>query len=140
MDSNNYTELQLLSKSNKHQLSDLYFLNDEVRFLKSLLDTHFLSMIRDSFINRIQLINTQLTLLDMIKANVTKEVLIHQGNINSATNGLQSKSMDLLKLENDRVEDEIEDLNKCFKNIKKEIFLVYKEIINNEPQKANILA
>ncbi len=125
-------ELQWLLKLNKHQLSDLIFMDEEVRFLKSLLEKYFSDKPQDSHINRVQLISQQFVQLNMIKENITKDVLTLHGNLNSQIDNLLDKSIESLKFQNDRIEDEIRDLNKCFKNIKKEIFAVYKNIGSEE--------
>jgi hypothetical protein len=121
-------ELQWLLKLNKHQLSDLIFMDEEVRFLKSLLDKHFQEKLQDSHINRVQLIGQQLLQLNMIKENITKDVLIHQGNLHPPINYLIETGVEPLKIQSDRIEEEIKDLNNCFRNIKKEIFTVYQSI------------
>ena len=123
-------EIQRLYQLSKNQLSDLVFLDDEMKFLKSLLYKYFLPMMRDNHVNRIQLINSHLSQLNLVKANVSRDLLIYMGQLNSTIKGLESQSMDFLKLANERVEDELKDLNKCFRNIKREIFIVYKDFIN----------
>lgn len=134
------TEIQILCKLNKHHLSDLMFLNDEMIFLKSLLEKYFQPMIRDTSVNRIQLINNHLAQVNLMKGNVTKDMLIHQGNLNYTFNNVPGKSINFLNLEHDRMEAELKDLHKCFKNIKKEIFAIYKDLHAEEPEKAKSLA
>ena len=128
MNSRQDTELQQLYQQSRHQLSDLVFLDDEMKFIKSLIYKFFLPMIHDYHINRVQLINSHLSQLSLVKANVTRDLLVHQGDLFSHTNGVLSKSVDFLKLVNERLEAEIVDLNKSLKHIKKEIFVVYKEL------------
>lgn len=128
MNSRQDTELQQLYQQSRHQLSDLVFLDDEMKFIKSLIYKFFLPMIHDYHINRVQLINSHLSQLSLVKANVTRDLLVHQGDLFSHTNGVLSKSVDFLKLVNERLEAEIVDLNKSLRHIKKEIFVVYKEL------------
>lgn len=127
MDINNESELQKLHESCKEQLSGLTFLDDEAKFLKSLLEKYFPSMVRDTHMNRVQLISSQLLQLCKLKAIIHRDTELHQVNLNSTINNLSAKSLGFLNLENDRIDDEIKDLNKYFKNIKVEIFTVYKE-------------
>lgn len=138
MSSQQDLELQHLYQLSKQQLSDLVFLDDEMKFIKSLLHKYFLPMMHDYHVNRIQLINSHLSQLHLVKANVTKDLLIHQGKLNSNINGLGSQSVDFLNLANGRVEDEIKDLNRSFRNIKKEVFTIYKDLINQEQVKAAV--
>jgi len=124
------SEIQRLYQQSKNQLSDLVFLDDEMKFLKSLLFKYFLPMMHDNHVNRIQLINSHLSQLNLVKANVSSDLLIHMGQMNSTIKGLEFQSLDFLKLAHERVEDELKDLNKSFKSIKREIFIIYKDFIN----------
>jgi hypothetical protein len=128
MNSRQDTELQQLYQQSRHQLSDLVFLDDEMKFMKSLIYKLFLPMIHDYHINRVQLINSHLSQLNLVKANVTRDLLVHQGDLFSHTNGVLSKSVDFLRLINERLEAEVNDLNRSLKNIKRELFAVYKEL------------
>ena len=133
MNSQQNLEIQLLYQSSKVHLSDLVFLDDEMKFLKSLLYKIFLPMMRSNGITRAQLIDSHLSQLNLVKANVTKDLMIYQGQLNANVNGLEHQSLDFLKLANSRIDDEIKDLNKSFRNIKKEIFNVYKDLTPEEP-------
>lgn len=136
MNSQQDLEFQHLYQLSKQQLSDLVFLDDEMKFIKSLLHKYFLPMMHDYHVNRIQLINSHLSQLNLVKANVAKDLLLHQGQLNSIINGLELQSIDFLKLTNGRIEDEIKDLNRSFRNIKKEVFTIYKDLIHQEEVKA----
>jgi hypothetical protein len=121
-------QLKRLYELSKRQLSDLIFFDEEMKFLKNLLEKYFLSKIKDSRINRVQLISRQLSQLRMVQSNITRDALMHQGNLNSKIKELLGKSIDFLIIENERVGEEISDLTRCFKNIKKDIFSVYKDL------------
>ena len=125
-------ELQQLYELSKQQSSDLIFFDQEAQFFKNILTKYFLSKLRATNINRVQLLNSQLLQLHMVKANITDDLLAHQGNLQAKIKNLLSKSFDFLKLENNRIDDEIKDLNKCFKHIKKGIFSIYKDLGNDE--------
>jgi hypothetical protein len=121
-------ETQSLYEISKQQLSDLVFLDDEMKFLKGLLIKYFMPMMDDHHVNRIQLINSHLSELNLVKGNVGKGLLIQQEHLQSKIKGLESQGMDFIKLANERIEDELKDLNSSFKNIKKDIFAIYKEL------------
>lgn len=135
MKSQDDLELQRLYELSKHQLSDLVFLDDEMKFLKSLLFKYFMPMMHDQHVNRVQLVNSHLAQLGLVKANVSQDLLIQQGYLQSNINGPLSQSLDFLKLGNERIEYELKDLNKSFRNIKKEIFALYKELPYEETGK-----
>ncbi|HEY0669447.1 MAG TPA: hypothetical protein VGD22_14780 [Sphingobacteriaceae bacterium] len=126
MDSQKDPEIQRLYQLNKHQLSDLLFMEEELRFLKSILNKYFSTIVNDVYLNRIPLISSELTQLGMVKSNVVKDILLHQQNLESGNNDILKKSTHFLKIESDRIEYEIRDIHKCFRNIKKEIFTIYK--------------
>lgn len=126
------SELQRLYQLSKHQLSDLVFLDDEMKFIKSVIFKYFLPMMHDYNVNRIQLINSHLSQLNLVKANVSKDLMVYQGQLNSNINGLAFQSTDFLKLASERINDEIKDLNKSFRNIKREIFTIYKDLTSKE--------
>lgn len=128
-------EFQKLYETSKQQLSDLVFLEDEMKFLKSLLSKYFMPMMNDQHVNRVQLVNSHLTQLGLVKANVSQELLTQQGHLQSGLNGLVSQSIDFLKLGNERIEYELKDLNRSFRNIKKDIFALYKELPGEEMKK-----
>ena len=132
-------QLQQLHQSSKHQLSDLIFLDDEMKFIKSIMFKYFLPMIHDYHVNRIQLINSHLSQLNLVKTNVAKELMVYQGQLNLNINGLAFQNIDFLKLASERINDEIKDLNKSFRIIKKDIFTIYKDLTFKEPITAEAL-
>lgn len=135
MNLNQQAELEWLHKLCKKQLSELVFLDTEVKFLKNLLEKHFSFMLKDDLLNKVQLISSHLSQFSMVKENVVKEVLFHQGNLQAKLKSMLDKSVDFLKLENERIEEELRDLNKLLKHIKKEIFNVYNYIPSMEGKK-----
>lgn len=139
MDTKHNLELQQLHQLSKQQLSDLIFLDDEMKFIKSIMFKYFLPMIYDYNVNRIQLINSHLSQLNLVKANVSKELMVYQGQLNANINGLAFQSIDFLKLAGERINDEIKDLNKSFRIIKKDIFTIYKDLTLKEPLTQEVL-
>lgn len=132
MNSQQNSEIQQLYQSSKLHLSDLVFLEDEMKFLKSLLSKFFLPMMHAKSVTRAQLIDSHLSQLSLVKANVSIDLLIYQGKLNSTINELELQSIDFLKLASSRIDDEIKDLNRSFRNIKKEIFVIYKDLTPQE--------
>lgn len=117
------SDIQKLYHVAKQYVSDITFLDDEIKFLKHIIEKFGHNQLtEDQPVNRVQLINSRFLQLKFIKNNVMKDVLQHQGNITSIINEINVRSFDFLKLENERIENEIKDLNRSFKDIKKEIF------------------
>ena len=127
--------LQSFYEKSKKYHSDLSFLHDEVMFLKHFLKSNFPHMFSDLKITRPQLLNNRLVELKLVLGNVTRDVLVHQGNLQSAINNIMvQKSLDFLKMESERVEDEVKDLNNNFKRIKRELFTFYKNVDESNHQ------
>jgi len=133
-------QLQQLYQQSKNQLSELVFIDDEMKFIRSLMDKFFLPMIHDHHVNRVQLINSCLSQLSLVKANVARDLLTHQGELFSHINGVLSKSIDFLNLVNERMEAEVKDLNKSLRSIKKDLFVVYKELTYRYPQMQPVIS
>ncbi|HTN20058.1 MAG TPA: hypothetical protein VL125_06265 [Pelobium sp.] len=128
-------DLQSFLKRSKEYHSDLSFLHDEVMFLKHFLKSNYPSTFSDLRISRPHLLNNRLVELKLVMDNVTKDILVHQGNLQSVINNVVLvKSLDFLKMESERIEDEIRDLNHNLKRIKKELFTLYKNVSASNQQ------
>ncbi len=126
------TELEKLYEINKHHITELIFFDDEVRFLKGLINKYFVKELQNEHINKSQMIDIRLSQLVLIKSNISKDILLHQGNLHVKFKDINNHEYYFFKLESDRVEEEMKDLNRNFKHIKKEIFQLSKEIIGFE--------
>jgi hypothetical protein len=135
MESQQQLEFQRLCQLSKLQSSDLVFLHDETRFLKSLLFRFFMPMMEACYINRVQLINGHLSELALLKANLVHNLLLHQEHLQTNSQSALIQKMDFLKLENERIKEELNDLNRSLNDIKKEIFSIYKDLALQEPAK-----
>jgi hypothetical protein len=117
---------------NKTWLSEINFLDDEMKFMSDLLDKFFINLIQEEHINRIQLIKMQLVTLGMVRKNIKQDILRHQVNIEEKINNVSSKSDGFLELEDERMGDELADLQKNFKHVKSEIFNISRAILQNK--------
>jgi hypothetical protein len=116
--------LQQIYIDTHHWLDDMLFFDDETRFLKSLFEKYFTVLLHNEHINRIQLINENLTRVCLHKNIVKDEVLTHQANLDTTlTNNVEHREV-FLNLEHARLEEEIKDMNRRFKNVKTDIFQI----------------
>jgi hypothetical protein len=122
---------------NKNWLSEISFLSDEIKFMNDLLDKFFISLIKEEHVNRIQLIKMQLVQLELVKKNIKQDILRHQVNIEEKINNISEKSDGFLELEDERMGDELNDLQKTFKRIKGEIFTISKALLKNAKVEGN---
>jgi hypothetical protein len=107
---------------NKNWISDILFVEDELKFMREILDRFFATQIKDMYVNRVQLIRMQLISLGFMRKNVHQKIVRHQENIEHRINNTASKSDAFLALEDSRLADEMKDLQKALKKLKNEIF------------------
>lgn len=100
-----------------------------MRFLKGLINKYFVEELQHEHINKSQMIAIKLSQLTLIKSNISREALLHQGNLQVKFKDINNHDFYFFKLESDRIEGEMKGLNRNFKHIKKEIFQLSKEII-----------
>jgi len=119
---------------NKKWISDINFLEDEMKFMADLLDKFFTKLVKDEHVNRIQLIQMQLVSLGYVRKNIKKDIQKHQSNIEETINNPLAKSDAFLELEDERMSEELADLYKSFKRLKKEIFDVTRTLLRQDKE------
>ncbi len=116
---------------NKQWISEINFLGDEMKFMNDLLEKFFPNFINQEHINRIQLIKMQLDTLNIVRKNIKTDILRHQENIEDVINQSSAKSDAFLQLEDERMDEELRDFNKSFKQLKKEIFDITRVLLHS---------
>jgi len=130
--------LQQIYIVTRHWLDEMLFLDDEIRFLRSLFDKYFDTLLRDEHVNRVQLINDHLNMVDIHKRIIKDEILTHQANLDKTLkNNIENREA-FLNLEHDRLEEEIKDLNRRVKGVKNEIFQITEMLLLNKKLTANL--
>jgi hypothetical protein len=124
--------LQQIYIETGHWLNDMAFYDDEIRFLKSLLDKYFIFLLSDEHVNRIQLLSAQLSKIDMVKNLIRKDILKHRENLDATLTNNTPKREDFLSLEHTRLQEELADQTKGFKAIKNEIFQISELVIKSD--------
>jgi len=119
---------------NKKWISDINFLEDEMKFMADLLDKFFTKLVKDEHVNRIQLIQMQLVSLGYVRKNIKKDIQKHQSNIEETINNSLAKSDAFLELEDERMSEELADLYKSFKRLKKEIFDITRTLLRQDKE------
>jgi hypothetical protein len=107
---------------NKNWISDILFVEDEIKLMKEMLDRFFEAQIKDVYVNRVQLVKMQLVSLGFVRKNIYQNIVRHQENIEKRITNIAHKSDAFLALEDSRLADDMKDLYKAFKKIKNEIF------------------
>jgi hypothetical protein len=126
--------LQQIYIATRHWLNDMLFFDDEVRFLKLLLDKYFIFSLNDDNVNRIQLINEHLKRVNIYKQIIRDEMTTHQANLDRTITTNTENRETFLNMEHERLEDEIKDLGRRFKEVKSEIFSITELLLRNDKQ------
>lgn len=124
--------LQQIHIATHHWLNDMAFFDDEIRFLSSLLEKYFLFLLSDEHVNRIQMLSEQLKKTSIVKNIIKDDLLKHQSHLDSTLKNSIENREDFLTLEHARIEEELTELTKSFKDIKHEIFKITEEVMKSE--------
>ncbi|HTE00100.1 MAG TPA: hypothetical protein VK668_12485 [Mucilaginibacter sp.] len=127
-------ELQQLYDWNKQQLLTIVFLDDDAKIIKRLITKYYPASTDAIYINMLQVIISQLLQLDMVKANVARDILVCQKHLSDTINNTLPKSIEFLKLENERIDCEMTDLNKSFKHIRKDLLSFRKSSVHENSE------
>ena len=114
-------ELVEFSAINKKLLSEITFIEAEIMFLKALLEKNFTAQLHDHHVNRINLANKKLNDLKQTKSCIKEEIALHQSNLDASIANENGKSIYFLRLEHERFEARVRDLNHEFSVLKAEI-------------------
>ncbi|WP_448698951.1 hypothetical protein ACFGVR_18775 [Mucilaginibacter sp. AW1-3] len=124
--------LQQIYVATKHWLDDMLFFDDETKFLHILLEKYFAVSLHQEHVNRVQLINDNLKRVCLHKQIIKDEVITHQANLDKTLKNNIENRETFLYLEHDRLEEEIKDMNRRFKNVKNDIFQVTELLLISE--------
>ena len=124
--------LQQIYIATHHWLNDMSFFDDEIRFLNSLLEKYFLFLLSDEHVNRIQMLSDQLKKTSIVKKIIKDDLLKHQTHLDGTLKNSIENREDFLTLEHARIEEELTELTKSFKDIKHEIFKITEEVMKSD--------
>lgn len=130
--------LQQIYIVTRHWLDDMLFFDDETKFLNVLLEKYFPVALHQEHVNRIQLINDHLKMVCSHKQIIKDEILTHQANLDKTLKNNIEKREDFLYLEHERLDEEIKDLNRRFKNVKNDIFQITELLLINEKLQSGV--
>jgi len=125
---NNHLDLQQFYQKSKCEVADLTFFDEEIKFLKFVLEKLLVKPVIDDIVQNQKLhhINNRFVQLKFIRNNVLKDVLEHQGKLASIIRESNIRDWETLQQENERLDLEIKDIHKIFKDIKKDIIALFK--------------
>lgn len=128
-------ELTRLYELSKRHLLELMFFDDELKFLKLLLEKYFGADLHDSYFNKISMISSKLTEISLIRNNINTDALQHQGNLEAYFKAKLVHNSYFYEMESDRISQEIHDIEHQFRKVKSEIFQLFKTALEKAPTK-----
>lgn len=131
-------ELAQLYELNKRHLIELMFFDDEVKFLRFLLEKYFKEDLQSAYFNKIKPIEGKLAQLSLVRNNIDTDALHHQGNLEAHLKGIAKHNSYFYEIESIRITQELHDLEHQFRRVKGEIFQLAKVILNQSNIKFNI--
>lgn len=129
-------ELTRLHELSKRHLIELMFFDDEIKFLKFLLEKYFKDDLQSVYLNKIKMIESKLAEISLIRSNINTDALQHQGNLEAQFKGSTQHNSYFYEMESVRISQEIHDLEHQFRKVKSEIFQLSKSILNQTAVKS----
>ncbi len=127
-------ELQGFYLMNKQWLSDVIFLEDEIRFYKKVFDRFFSSSVMDDKFNHAQPLNILLLELEERRKHLKTRLIRHQKIVEFMLEVDKAEiGADTLD-ENVSLVNEIEELFNSNQHLKKELFTMVDQIIKEEKE------
>lgn len=121
----------------QHWKSDLKFYNDELRFLKSLIDKYFIWLLEDKNIKNTRIVANKLTQLNKRCSELDQKVRNHKKHLAALIENPFPHNAQEYKDEHLTLESSLSEFLKDFRKAKNEVFRLTKQVIESE--KANHL-
>jgi cysteinyl-tRNA synthetase len=116
----------------EHWRSDVTFFSDELQFLKGLMDKYFMTLIKEQNIDTTKATVHKLTKLENKRNNFEQKMDRHFNHIISLVENPFPHDAQVYRDEHAKLALAMADFEKDFRELKKEIFQLAKEIINTE--------
>ncbi len=129
---NNWQTLYILTE---HWQSDLIFFKDELRFFRSLIDKHFLSLIDEKNIDKTRLLVNALSNLENQRAALQRNVKEHLKHLGNLLENPFPYNAQHYRAEHTRLEVVVAEYFKNFRQTKKEIFAFVEQVMESEKAK-----
>lgn len=116
----------------EHWQSDLKFYDDEIQFLRKLVDRYFMWLTDDQNIDKTRAVASDLIGLEKRKNDITRQVEGHLKDLASMVKKESIENLDRHKDEHAELEESMARLMKDFRRIKKGIFQLTEAIMESE--------
>tara|TARA_R110002167_G_scaffold125448_16_gene305623 strand:- start:262 stop:708 length:447 start_codon:yes stop_codon:yes gene_type:complete len=129
IDTTTWQQLYLLTG---HWKSDMQFYNDDLRFLRHLIDKYFLWIAKKENLDAVR--DIEVTLIDISKKcdNLLKKIEQHFKDLSHFIDKPDIENMAKLELDHARLEKRMADFVKSFRENRKEVFKITSYVIDSE--------
>lgn len=128
----NLQELYILTE---HWQADVRFYKDELRFLRDLVDKYFMWLIEKEHIDNLQEKAGRLLNADKQCDELAQKITKHLTHLNELQQNAFSHDEQQFRNEHGKLEDEIADFAKLFRDLKKDVFKITEEVLESEKLK-----
>ncbi len=119
----------------EHWISDLKYYNDEIRFLRNVMDKYFLALIEKKNIADTRSAASKLSSLEKESGSLERKVSEHLKHLSNLIGNPFPYNAQEYKDEHQRLEDAMTALMKKFRTVKQEVFRVSEYAIGSEKSK-----
>ena len=112
--------------------SDMQFYTDEIRFFNELIKDHFLWIINNDHLTKVEELNTRLSKLSVELQTVYAKIKKHLEHLSELDTNEFAYDEQKFREEHQDLESKVVDFNKSYRKFKKDLFETVKDGINKE--------
>lgn len=116
----------------EHWKSDLDFFTDEINFLKRLINKYFIWLTQEENARNLHKVHEKLMVSERFKNDLLKVIALHREHLGNMMENPFSCDEQMIKEQHIRIEEDMTDFVKSFKNIKKELYQTTGDVIDSE--------
>jgi hypothetical protein len=113
-------------------MSDLIFFNDEIRFLRRLIDRFFIWQVKEENIETTRVLASNLARMEKRKFTIEQKVRVHFFHLRSAFQNPFNHNGQAYMEEHAELEDEMAEFVKEFRTMKQNVFKVTEYVLESE--------
>jgi hypothetical protein len=121
-----------LSVVTEHWQSDLKFFQDELRFLRTLINKYFVWLIEEENIDKTRRLAARLTEIDHQRTSFEKELDKHLKHLHALLENPFAHDAHEIRQEHEKLEDGYANFVKDFRALKRETFKLTEHVIESE--------
>ncbi|MEQ8477181.1 hypothetical protein [Fulvivirga sp.] len=119
----------------EHWKSDFDFYRDELQFLSSLINKYFIYLLHDKTLSDMQKLAERLSKTTQERVDITESIIDYMGKIKSFMTTDKELNANDFQTDHAKLEVRMADFLKSFRVLKKDVFSVTQEILENEKVK-----